>query len=277
MSRVRRSWLSKPNAGWTRRTVLQRLAQGPIVFVASITPSDVRFCQLKQVRSQAAQAFGFGSPLRSVDSGMVLHGRHDPVVGAITGPLCQYAAERWRAADASSPWGTHLSPALLGQSVSCSRSGMESCGHWHQAGARAVIGNAVLPANPTYLLTHDGSVVSLMLISPAALKSRVRSAVAFQASRNGLWRIGECDPSLEHQAEALAASGFIDEPTKALLRGKALSALEKACLWLVDLRAARRLLGTTSILRAHCAAKGMTQNAAVQRSPQQGSGSRPPN
>ena len=41
----------------------------------------------------------------SVDLGMVLHGRHDPAVEAVAGPLCQHAAEWWRATDAETPPG----------------------------------------------------------------------------------------------------------------------------------------------------------------------------
>ena len=77
------------------------------MFVAGITNSvvfgvgvtGISPAHLKRVRSQAVKAFGCGRPLCSYDLGMVLHGRHDPVVEAITGPLCQYAAEWWRATD----------------------------------------------------------------------------------------------------------------------------------------------------------------------------------
>ena len=37
--------------------------------------------------------------MRSVDLGMVIHGRHDPAVEAAARPLCEHAAESWRARD----------------------------------------------------------------------------------------------------------------------------------------------------------------------------------
>ena len=75
---------------------------------------------------------------------------------------------------------------------------------------------------------------SLLLVSPVELRSRFRSPVALQAQLNRLWRMGVRDSSFKPEAEIVATKGFVDEPIKALLRGKALTALHKACLcWFV--------------------------------------------
>ena len=75
---------------------------------------------------------------------------------------------------------------------------------------------------------------SLLLVSRVELRSRVRSPVALQAQLNRLWHMGVRDSSFKSEAEIVATKGFVDEPIKALLRGKALTALDNACLcWFV--------------------------------------------
>ena len=65
-------------------------------------------------------------------------------------------------------------------------------------------------------LTHDGSTISLLLLSPAAMKSRVRAAVAARSQRAGLRQHGR--PGVHRRAKALL--------------GKALSAFQKTSLWM---------------------------------------------
>ena len=67
-----------------------------------------------------------------------------------------------------------------------------------------------------------------LLVSPAAVKSRVLSA-AVQAQRNGLVGIGERDFLFKEQVEALAFYGFVHEPIKALLRVKSVDSARKTC------------------------------------------------
>ena len=91
------------------------------VFVARVAPSvmfgvgvaGIAPAHFRQVLSRAAKAFGFGGPFCSVDSGMVLHGRLDPAVEAVTGHLRQHAGEWWRETDPSTTPGAHFSPGFL--------------------------------------------------------------------------------------------------------------------------------------------------------------------
>ena len=112
-------------------------------------------------------------------------------------------------------------------------------------------------ASPTSLLTHDGSIISLLLVSPAAFKSRVRSAMAFQGQRDGYGDSVSVTPSSRGQVEAMVASVFMGEPIQALR--KAVTPLEKACLRLAACgRGWRsRLLNKTSTLRAPLCGEGI--------------------
>ena len=66
--------------------------RGPQFWACSVSASRASHLLLLRVRSQAAKAFGFLGPMRSVDLGLVLSARHDAAIEAVTGPLCQYAA-----------------------------------------------------------------------------------------------------------------------------------------------------------------------------------------
>ena len=134
---------------------------GAQVLVAGMTPSVMFGVGVTGIAAAAAIS-GSEGVLRSVDLGMDPRGRHDARVELITGPLCQYVAEWWRAADSCTSFGTHLSPGFL---VNAFRSA--------KAGAACVA---------------------------AALKSRVQPAVAWQSQHTGLRRMGERDPSLKQRS-----------------------------------------------------------------------------
>ena len=55
-----------------------------------------------------------------------------PSGGALTGPLCHLVSDWWRAADASSPSGTHLSLGFLVKLFRAAPAGTDSGGHRHQ-------------------------------------------------------------------------------------------------------------------------------------------------
>ena len=123
----------------------------------------------KQVRSQAVWAFGCGARGARSTFGMVLHGRHDPAVEAITGSLCHNVAGNGRQRP-SSP-AKRARTSLLAWSLFCAP--LQQVCPLHRIEWKFI--------NLTSLRTHVGSTISLLLTAPAALKSRVRSAVAFHS------------------------------------------------------------------------------------------------
>ena len=149
------------------RPVLQKLTQRKAkVLLAGITQSVMfgvpsltgTFSSSEGVRVWWPVAFG------RLGSGP----RHDPAVEAITGPLCQYAAEWWRATDACSSLGTPLSPGFLVNSLPPAKAGTFGDGRCHQQ-ARVPL-SAMLCSldhkrweltNTTSLVTNDGSAISL--------------------------------------------------------------------------------------------------------------------
>ena len=228
------------------------------------------------LQASSVSALGFGAPLRSVYLGMVLHGRHDG--GGDYGSVL--SARGRRVAGRHTPLSQQFDQSVPGGPS------------WHglglslaSAGARAVVGHAVLASS------HGGGNSPTHLFSPTtaeALKSRVRSEVTRPGPTQQATAHRCARPLPRGAVGALASSGFIGKPIKAMMRGKALTAPEKACLrrfvagglWTC---AAFDAAGYDTNPPAPRAANGLTQsfivfgNAAVQRLPQQGSRSWAPN
>ena len=195
-----------------------------------------------------------------------------PVVEAITGPLCLYAADWWRATDSDNSQDTHLFPDVLVSAFRSAKAGTLCDGPWHQQ-LRVPLSAMLCSVhrigwaftNPTSLLTRRRQ------HNFAALRPRRRHAFVRQ------WR---CSPS----AMGWGASGiprssleqtsltpeFIDESIKALWRERSCQRSKKHFCgdsWLAVNGRARRskLQDITSTLRVPCAVKELTHHSSCLR------------
>ena len=101
---------------------------------------------------------------------------------------------RWSSPSPESVGHAPLSELCGENAFRAAQAGTASGGHWHQQ-----VRGPLLWKIATSLLTHDGSTVSLVLISLAALKSHVRSAVGFQPSATACGASESGTPSFKGQ------------------------------------------------------------------------------
>ena len=163
---------------------------------------------------------------------MVLHGRHDPAVEAVTGPLCQYAAEWWRVTDPSNPSGTAFSAGFLVEAFQPVRHATATAGGTN---ARSTLASHRLEIQQTRhpLRTrrwHDLAVIT-----------RVAPVIEVTCARSGFHPVPQGWAFKDGVEPSWISIGSRERLRSCSLRNPSgrscgeetlsLSALEKACLW----------------------------------------------